>query len=373
MKNAPAHPPRLIAVLPTRVRRNYRGGRELDRLAGHPAPKDSDQPENWLASTLRATNPDLPPIEDEGLTRVRSGEEITTLRELLALAPEFYLGAQHLDQLGQQLGFLAKLLDSSMRLHVQVHPTSQFAREHMNAPYGKLEVYYVLGVREGCEGYIRMGFQRSPGRERWRAIVEHQDISAMDACFDKIPVKKGDVWRVPGGLPHAIGEGVLMVEIMEPSDLVVRCEFEREGVVLPPNSRYMGRDLDFCLNVFDYQSYPSDEVIKQHRIEPKPLIAAPGWSYDQLISPQDTSCFEVFRLRASTSGALAADNRCSLYIQVEGTGNLCAGEETILLTPGSACFVAANTQLTYQPANAASELLCCKPILTQQPGEQAHE
>lgn len=373
MKTALTPLSRLVPVLPTRVRRNYRGGRELDRLAGHPAPKDSDQPENWLASTLKATNPDLPPIEDEGLTRVRSGDEVTSLRELLVSAPEFYLGTQHLHQLGHQLGFLAKLLDSSMRLHVQVHPTSQFAREHMNAPYGKLEVYYVLGVREGCEGYIRMGFQRSPGRERWRAIVEHQDIAAMDACFDKIPVKKGDVWRVPGGLPHAIGEGVLMVEIMEPSDLVVRCEFEREGVVLPPNSRYMGRDLDFCLNVFDYQSYPSDEVIKQHRIEPKPLIATPGWSYDQLISPQDTSCFEIFRLRASTSGTLAADHRCSLYIQVEGTGNLCAGEETILLSPGSACFVAANTQLTYTPATAASEILCCKPILKQQPPEQAHE
>ena len=39
----------------------------------------------------------------------------------------------------------------------------------------------------------------------------------------------GDVWIVPGGLPHAIGAGVLMVEVMEPSDWVVRCEFEREG------------------------------------------------------------------------------------------------------------------------------------------------
>jgi mannose-6-phosphate isomerase len=135
----------------------------------------------------------------------------------------------------------------------------------------------------------------------------------------------------------------------------------------------MGRDLDFCLDVFDYQSYSAAAVIDQHRIEPKVISAAPGWSYDQLIGPQDTSCFEVFRLRASTSGTLATDQRCSLYIQVEGTGTFSTGNETILLMPGSACFVAADTPLIYQPTTAAGEVLCCKPILKQPSREQAHE
>jgi len=34
---------------------------------------------------------------------------------------------------------------------------------------------------------------------------------------------------IPGGILHAIGEGIFMVEIMEPSDLAVRFEFERAG------------------------------------------------------------------------------------------------------------------------------------------------
>jgi mannose-6-phosphate isomerase len=258
-----------------------------------------------------------------------------------------------------------------MRLHVQVHPTSAFAQKYMNAPYGKLEVYYVLSVREGCEGYVRMGFQHSPGRERWREIVEQQDIAAMDACFEKIPVQKGDVWIVPGGLPHAIGEGVLMIEIMEPSDLVVRCEFEREGVVLPPNSRYMGRDLDFCLDVFDYKSYSPSEAKKSSLLTPKPLIHRDGWQYDQLISPKDTSCFEVFRLRASCTGELDGQDRCSLFIQVEGQAELRVGNEFIALNEGDACFVAVTKEpIIYTPQSPACELICTKPII---PSETHHE
>ena len=63
--------------------------------------------------------------------------------------------------------------------------------------------------------------------------MEKQDKARMDGCFEKIPVQVGEVWYIPGGMPHAIGEGITMLEIMEPSDLVVRCEFEREGIVVP--------------------------------------------------------------------------------------------------------------------------------------------
>ena len=55
--------------------------------------------------------------------------------------------------------------------------------------------------------------------------MEKQDKARMDGCFEKIPVQVGEVWYIPGGMPHAIGEGITMLEMMEPSDLVVRCEF----------------------------------------------------------------------------------------------------------------------------------------------------
>jgi hypothetical protein len=37
---------------------------------------------------------------------------------------------------------------------------------------------------------------------------------------------------------------------------VVRCEFEREGVVVPPGARFMGRSPVDALRIFDYTAWP---------------------------------------------------------------------------------------------------------------------
>jgi mannose-6-phosphate isomerase len=358
---------RLVAVLPTRVRRNYRGGMLLDRLEGSTAPVDSDRPESWIASTIEASNPGLPPLNAEGLTRVRLavGAAEMTLAALVARAPAFYLGERHVETRGTQLGFLAKLLDSSMRLHVQAHPTSVFARERLGAPFGKLEVYHVLAVRGGVEGFIRLGFQRSPGRDRWKRIIEEQDIAAMDACFDPIPVKPGETWMVPGGLPHAIGGGVLMVEVMEPSDLVVRCEFEREGVIVPSGGRFIGRGLDFCLDVFDYAEYSSAEIRRRFCLESTHLVDEPGWVVDCLVGSERTGCFEICRIQADRTGGWANGGRCALAIATSGSGVVVAGDEQLALAFGGSCFVAAaNSGLTFSPGTSGGEILLCQPAAT---------
>lgn len=335
----------------------------LDRLERIAAPADSDRPESWIASTIEAANPGLPPRTAEGLTRIRLavGAE-TTLAALIASAPAFYLGDRHVETLGTQLGFLAKLLDSSMRLHVQAHPTSAFAREHLGAPFGKLEVYYILAIRDGIRGSIRLGFQRSPGRDQWKRIIEEQDIAAMDACFDRIPVKPGDMWIVPGGMPHAIGEGVLMVEVMEPSDLVVRCEFEREGVIVPPDARFMGRGLDFCLNLFDYEEYPLAEIRRRSCLIPTRLFDEPGWIVDRLAGSDRTSCFEIHRIQADRPGTLRNDGRCALVIQTRGSGVVAVGGEQVALRFGDSCFMAAaSAGLTFSPDAPSGEIILCRP------------
>jgi mannose-6-phosphate isomerase len=355
---------RLVAIRPTRVRRNYRGGLLLDKLEGRAAPVDSDRPESWIASTIEASNSGMPPLVAEGLTRVSlaGGAAETTLAALVAAAPVFYLGERHIKTMGTQLGFLAKLLDSSMRLHVQAHPTSVFARERLGAPFGKLEVYYVLAVREGVEGCIRLGFQHSPGRDRWKRIIEEQDIAAMDACFDPIPVKPGETWIVPGGLPHAIGGGVLMVEVMEPSDLVVRCEFEREGVMVPPEGRFMGRGLDFCLDVFDYGEYQVAEVRRQFCLAPTHQEDKPGWVVDRLVGSERTSCFEICRIQADRRGRWDNDGQCALAIMTRGSGVVSVVGEQLPLKFGESCFVAAASEgVAFAPGAPGSELLLCRP------------
>ncbi|MCK5528118.1 MAG: mannose-6-phosphate isomerase, partial [Kiritimatiellae bacterium] len=258
----------LIPLPPNRVRRNYLGGMILDQLSGQPDPKDGNRPEEWIASTSEACNPGLKDIPNEGLAHITENNQSISLKDLFAEEPEFYLGKEHYNKLGNNLGFLAKLLDSSMRLHLQAHPTAEYAQKHLNSQWGKLETYYILDVRPDCEGYIWLGFQHAPTQEEWNRIVLTQDMAAMHKCFEKVPVKKGEVWVIPGGIPHAIGEGVLVLEVMEPTDLVVRCEFERQGIVVPPDARFMGIDPEQALEIFDLEQNSIEEIHNKCAVTP---------------------------------------------------------------------------------------------------------
>ncbi len=84
----------------------------------------------------------------------------------------------------------------------------------------------------------------------------------MEGFFDKIAVKPGDVLFIPGGVPHAVGNGIFMVEIMEPSVLVVRFEFESAGCHAPEPARH--------------NPCPVLEVWREHTVEAGQVEPWPG-------------------------------------------------------------------------------------------------
>ena len=348
----------LIPLLPNRVRRNYRGGYLLDRFENSPSPRDGDRPEDWLASTVRAVNPGLSPIPDEGLAYVQPlrGKKLRLL-DLFQMAPDYYLGAHHAERFGPQLGFLAKLLDSSMRLHVQAHPTAAFAREHLASPWGKLETYVIIALRNKTNSYLRLGFQRPPSPREWRRIVLEQDIAAMDACFDPIPVRVGEVWLVPGGLPHAIGEGILMLEVMEPSDLVVRCEFEREGVVVPPEARFMQSPVDLALQIFDYTPLSVAQVEAAYKITPQGISGGE----QRLIGPAQTECFSVTRMTVDDRTILPPPGCLKIGVVAGGRGTITVAGQNLSLRQGARFLLAASApqgELTKQDGDPLQILFC---------------
>lgn len=355
----------ILEILPTRVRRGYSGGALLEKWTGEGSGGDGSLPEDWIASTVQAVNPGLPAIPQEGLTRVRnsSGESVP-LRELILSNPVYYLGEKHIAERGLELGFLAKLLDSAIRLHVQAHPTAAFAQSHLQSRYGKLETYVILAFRENCSPYLRLGFQRAPTPEEWRRMISEQDLAAMDACFDRIPLRVGEIWRVPGGMPHAIGEGVLMLEVMEPSDWVVRCEFTRGGITVPPAGRYMGRDLDFCLQIFDYHSYSVEEIQTKCRLRERFIRNTNDVVEEELVGAADTDCFSIRRLRVTGATTLAADNkRIRLVLISGGEGEVHCGKEKWSVRQSSRLLVPAQTpEVRLIPKiGTVMEVLICLP------------
>jgi mannose-6-phosphate isomerase len=145
-----------------------------------------------------------------------------SLREAVGNSPQDFLGPEHVALFGDDFGLLVKLLDSSERLVVHAHPNRDFARAHLGCAHGKTEAWIVLEAREGAEVYV--AFTRDVGREELRAWVDEQRVSEMLENLHAISVRAGSSVLVPAGLPHAIGDGVLVLELQEPTDFSVMLE-----------------------------------------------------------------------------------------------------------------------------------------------------
>jgi mannose-6-phosphate isomerase len=52
----------------------------------------------------------------------------------------------------------------------------------------------------------------------------------MLAALHRVPVAAGDAIFVPAGTPHAIGEGLLIAELQEPTDMSVLLEWDGFGI-----------------------------------------------------------------------------------------------------------------------------------------------
>jgi len=325
-----AHRGTILRLPPNRVWRTYSGGLMLDRMEGRPAPADGPFPEDWLGSTVRAINPGRD-AKDEGLARVIFSGGEAVLADLVAADPEYFLGATHVKRFGTNPMVLVKYLDSAVRLPFQVHPTVDFSRRNLNAESGKTEAYYILSTRpEVAEPYIYLGFQYPPTREELRRMIVEQDIAAMERCFEKIPVQPGDVYVVPGGLPHAIGGGVLMVEVMEPTDFVARVEFNVAGRVIPESARFMGRDVDFALDIFSFEPLPAAAVQSRWRCQPRTMEQNATLRREALVDGRVTDRFNV--LRTTFAGRSAWNSKgFTILLVVEGSCRVATARENIQL------------------------------------------
>lgn len=319
-----------LALDPNPVWRSYWGGSVLRAFRGRPGTADDHFPEDWLASTVLARNGGNSRGPTEGLSRISDGNN-TLLGESLKHRPDFWLGPDRAHGDSPTLGVLWKLLDSSVRLQFQAHPGVRFARRHLNSPAGKTECWYILGTRG--EGYVYLGFQHPPSREAWARMIREQRVDEMLACFEKIRVQPGDCYVVPAGTPHAIGAGIFMMELMEPTDWVVRCETTNAGLTLPPEACFMGLDLETCLDVFDYRAYPVADVRRTFQQSPRDLVHTDSFSEQELIGPAYHEYFRLQRLRGQGDGNWPG-GELMLLIVVRGEASLQGGDKPQPLRAG---------------------------------------
>ncbi len=323
-----------FALPPNRVWRSYTGGLLLDRIEGRESPTDSHFPEDWVGSATRAINPGR---EDEGIGTARGADgRSIRMDALYGDAPEAALGDEHVAAFGAQPQLLVKLLDSAVRLQMQAHPSVPWARRHLGASSGKTEAWWILDSRQP-DPWVLLGFQRPPEPREWKRLMERQDVRGMLGCFDRIAVAPGDVLLVEGGVPHAIGPGLLMVEAQEPTDYVVRCEWGEGKAELPESARTMGLGVDRVLDLFHYERVPADRVRERFGPRRRTVAESNAGTEETLLSAPQTDRLEVRRIRAAGRDpfTLSLDGRMSILIVLEGRGRIIGDGTGLRVEPWS--------------------------------------
>ena len=115
-----------------------------------------------------------------------------------------------------EIPLLVKFLFANEDLSVQVHPDDAYAQTHHGSP-GKTEMWHVRTAKSGAR--IAAGFREPVSRDQMREAALDGTIVDLIEWFD---AKAGDTFFIPAGTVHAIGAGLTICEIQQPSDITYR-------------------------------------------------------------------------------------------------------------------------------------------------------
>jgi mannose-6-phosphate isomerase len=305
-----------ILLPPNGIPRFYRGGPAITALRGVDFGSDR-VPEEWIGSTASAFGEG-----DLGLSRLPDG---TLLRDAIRADPEAYLGAAHVARFGPDPALLVKLLDAGERLPVHVHPDGAFARTHLGTAFGKTEAWIVVGASR-ADAAVHVGFRADVEASTLAGWVRDRDGAAMLDALHRVPVGPGDAIFVPAGTPHAIGEGLLIVELQEPTDMSVLLEWDGFGIDGEEEAT-LGLGWETAL-----------ACVERGARDPGPLAGPePAGPVASLLPSAADPFFRAERLAPDPVAELAPG--FAVLIALEGAGTLRADGGTLEIERGDAVLV----------------------------------
>lgn len=193
--------PTILRPVPD-LRERVWGGRRLGSPRGRPIG------EAWVAgpSNVIADGPD-------------AGR---TLAEVAAREGAAFVGRNAAARTGDRFPLLVKLIDPAAWLSVQVHPDDATAQE-LEGPeaLGKTEAWYVLDATPDAE--LLAGVRGRIGGAAVRAAIA-AGSGALPPLLARHRARAGDVIPIPAGTLHAVGPGIFLYEVQQPSDLTYRCD-----------------------------------------------------------------------------------------------------------------------------------------------------
>lgn len=303
------------------------------------APRLDEKP--WGGRRLTDYGLELPPDARIGEALVTVDDAVIaagfgagrTLGEVVRNDPERFAGRDGLRATGGRAMFplLVKLIDAAENLSIQVHPNDAQA-----APLdslGKSEAWYVLRAEPGALLYL--GLRDGVNLDRFMRDAGRLD-GASAPLLRALPAVSGETWMIPAGTIHALGAGVMVYEIQQPSAVTYRLDdwgrVDRDG-----NPREVHLEQGRAVAVADSRPEPQppsvleDDAIRQTR------MVASDW-------------FELVRIDATTGGiaSLGSPGSPEALTLLEGGAQIDNGDTAIDLRPGESAVIWPG-----EPANVA--------------------
>lgn len=245
------------------------------------------------------------------------------LADAVASDPEYWLGKEHIKKYGVDTKLLFKLLDAGQRLPVHAHPHVDWAKKHLGRNHGKAEAWYILTA-----GEIHLGLKEDIPVAQLLDWVTEQNVNALLSRMHKISVEPHQTIYVPPGMLHAIGQGILIVELQEPEDLSVLLEWKGFAI----NGEKDGHlELGFptALTAVDATARSAEEMRK--------LVTGPTKSGPTVAE----ASHEYFRLdRSQVEGQETLGAGFAIMVVLEGELSLgTSGGEEVSLTKGNTLVI----------------------------------
>ncbi len=184
-----------------------------------PVPAPSVRP--WAGTRLAAHGTSTGELWLAGpasVVRDMDGAE-ATLDELAARHGEALVGTAGMARYGARFPLLAKLIDAADWLSLQVHPDDTLARELFGPQaVGKTEAWVVLEAEDDAE--LIVGPAEGLAETDLRAAIRAGTVGRSQCRVRRATA--GDVLLIRPGTLHAIGGGIFLYELQQPSDLTFR-------------------------------------------------------------------------------------------------------------------------------------------------------
>ena len=197
-----------------------------------------------------------------------------TMSDYLTQAGPSCLGTGCVDT---RLPILIKYIDAASDLSVQVHPDDDYARRYENSA-SKTEMWYVVAAQPGASIYY--GIQHPVTKEE---LVRHIQQQTLTDILRRVSVQAGDSFLIPAGTIHAIGQGLLIAEIQQSSDITYRVyDYGRRGSDGQPRELH----IDQALAVANLQPVPSSQwpivKVKTDTLQVTELARHPDFVVNQI-------------------------------------------------------------------------------------------